>query len=361
MIEIYGSPLYSPTLKSRAICAENPTGAPGEGGKAQQGRKGSAFLPNLEKGMTYAFAEIEGPGAIRHIWITVPKRYPHMLRNLILRFYWEGQETPSVEAPISDFFGVSHGRTAPFENAFQLMAEGKGFNSYFYMPFAKKAKLTITNEAEEDLGMFFYQVDYTLGDPVDADTPLFHAQFRRVANTTLYEDFVILDGVEGKGRFLGVNFGLIDRYAAYNVWWGEGEVKMYLDDDTDYPTICGTGSEDYACSAWGLGQFHARECGAPFIQGAYVSFYRFHVSDPIYFSKRIKVAIQQIGNDGVVGPETEDGRLGKFVRAGEYKKDYEGGNYERCDDVCATAYWYQTVPTAPFPAFPDKALRSHNL
>ncbi len=361
MIDLYGSPLYSPTLKSRAITAENTTGAVGAGGKAMNGRKGSAFFPNLEKGQTYTFAEIDGPGAIRHIWITIPKRFPRMLRSLVLRAYWDGQDVPSVEAPLSDFFGTSHGRTAHMENLFQLIAEGKGFNSYFYMPFAKHAKLTITNDSEEDLGMFFYQVDYTLGDPVDASTPYFHAQFRRVPQTELYKDYVILDGVEGQGRFLGANIGIVDRYRAYDVWWGEGEVKFFIDDDTDYPTICGTGSEDYACSAWGLGRFHARECGAPIIDDRYISFYRFHVSDPIYFSKRLKVTLQQIGNDGQVGPATEDGRLGEFVRAGEYKKDAEGGNYERCDDVCSTAYWYQTLPTTMPLVFPERSLRVFNL
>lgn len=362
MMDLLGWPLYSPTLKSRAITAENPTGAPGEGGRELGGRKGRPCLPNLEKGMTYTFAEMEGPGAVRHLWITVPKRYPAMLRNLILRFYWDGQEAPSVEAPLSDFFGVSHGRTAPFENAFQAMPEGKAFNCYFYMPFEKGARLTVTNEADEDLGMFFYQVDYTVGDPVDADTPRFHAQFRRTANTTLGEDFVILDGVEGRGRFLGANIGIVDRYTGYDVWWGEGEVKMFIDDDGEFPTICGTGSEDYACSGWGLGRFHARECGAPLVEGRLISFYRFHVSDPIYFSKRIKVAVQQIGNDGRVERATEEGRLGEFVKRGEYRKDVEGGgNFERVDDVCATAYWYQTLPSTALRPFPDKALRSFDL
>ena len=137
---------------------------------------------------------------------------------------------------------------------------------------------------------------------------------------------------------------------------------MYIDGDTDYPTICGTGSEDYCGSAWGLGPFHAWECGAPLIDGKYISFYRFHVSDPVYFSEDIRVTIQQLGNDGSVEIATEDGKLGKFVKSGEYRKDHAGGgNFERVDDVCSTAYWYQALPTRPFPPFPDRAVRSLDL
>lgn len=361
--DLFGTPLYSPTIKSRAITAENKQGEVGAGGKVFDGRKGEPCLPNLAKGMTYTIAEIDGPGAIRHIWITVANKTPKALRNMILRFYWDGQEHPSVEAPISDFFGVCHGKMRHFECAFLTMAEGKGFNSYFLMPFAKKALLTVTNEGDEDAGMFFYQVDYTIGDAVTAETPYFHAQFRRVPKTTLYQDYVILDGVKGKGRFLGANIGIVDRYHGCSAWWGEGEVKMFIDGDTTYPTICGTGAEDYACSAWGLGQFHAREFGAPYMDDPYISFYRFHGHDPVYFSEDIKVTIQQIGNDGSVDPLEIGVRpaMDRFILEGEYEKNAPGGNYERVDDVCSTAYWYQTLPTVAFPAFPDKALRSLSL
>ncbi|MEI6915193.1 MAG: glycoside hydrolase family 172 protein, partial [Armatimonadota bacterium] len=304
---------------------------------------------------------IDGPGVIRHIWITVANTSPDKMRNLILRFYWDDQMTPSVEAPLSDFFGVSHGRTSAYESEYLSMPEGRGFNCYFPMPFAKRAKLTVCNELGEDAGMFFYQVDYTIGEAVTKETPCFHSQFRRVLNTKLAEDYVILDGVKGKGRFLGVTLGLIDRFVGQGVWWGEGEVKMYIDGDKDYPTICGTGSEDYAGSGWGLGQFHAREMGAPFIQGKFVSFYRFHARDPIYFSNDIRVTVQQIGNDGKNEPADPSGPLGEFIARGEYRKDHPGGNFERVDDVCSTAYWYQTLPTMPFSPFPDKALRTANL
>lgn len=363
-IRLGGMPLYDPNVKSRAITAENQTGAKGEGGKEGNGRKGRACLWPFVKDQVYTFAEMDGPGVIRHIWITIEPddpSFPLIARNVILRFYWDDQETPSIEAPITDFFGVSHGRFAVHESEYTVTPEGRSFNCYFPMPFAKKAKLTVCNETGRDIGMFFYQVDYTIGDAVTEDTPYFHAQFRRVLNTTIAEDYVILDGVRGKGRYLGANIGLVDRFAKTGVWWGEGEVKMYIDGDTDYPTICGTGSEDYVGSGWGLGQFHAREMGAPLIRGRYVSFYRFHARDPIYFSEDIKVTIQQLGNDGHMEPADPNGPLGEFIARGEYTKGPGGGNFERVDDMCSTAYWYQTLPTQPFPPFADRDVRSADL
>ena len=164
------------------------------------GRKGLPCLWNLKKDQVYTFADIKGPGMIRHIWITVQNTGPLKMRNLILRFYWDGQKNPSVEAPLSDFFGVSHGRTAAYESAYITMPEGKGFNCYFPMPFAKHAKLTVTNETGEDAGMFFYQVDYTLGDEIDEQCPYFHARFNRVLNTTFGLFFIIVMHLIWKGR-----------------------------------------------------------------------------------------------------------------------------------------------------------------
>ncbi|MBI2425439.1 MAG: DUF2961 domain-containing protein [Candidatus Hydrogenedentes bacterium] len=360
---IFGTPLYDSRLESRSITAENPTGARGAGGQAAKGRKGRPGHPNLKAGETVTLAEMDGPGAIRHIWLTIANRKPVQLRNYILRMYWRDQGDPSVEAPLSDFFGVAHGRLRAFSSHFLTLAEGKGMNSYFVMPFSTRARITLTNEGEEDGSMLFYQIDYTLGDCVDADTPRFHAQFRRVPETTLYEDYVVLDGIRGRGRYLGAVIGIVDRYHACDAWWGEGEVKIYLDGDTGYPTICGTGTEDYAGTAWGMGAFHAPEFGAPLVESPYFSFYRFHGHDPVYFARELKVTLQQIGNDGSVDPLKPGDRaaMDPFIRAGQYRKDAPGGNFERVDDVCSTAFWYQTLPTAPFPAFPGRAVRSLNL
>jgi hypothetical protein len=279
MLELFGTPLYDPRLLSRSISAENPRGDPGGGGKSARGRKGAPCLSNLRAGQSFTFAEIEGPGAIRHIWLTVARRHPQMLRNLILRCYWNGQSQPSIEAPLGDFFGISHGATSHFESAYLTNVDGRSFNSYFLMPFASAARLNLANESGEDLGMFFYTVDYTLGDDVTQETPCFHAQFRRVRNTTLF------------------------------------------------------------------------------------SFYRFHGHDPVYFSRDLRVTLQQMGNDGSVEPLRLGDRppMDHFIKTGQYKKDAPGGNFERSDDVSSTAYWYQTLPTQPFPPFPDKVLRSLDL
>ena len=356
-----GLPLYSSTLKSRAITEENKTGAKGQGGQELGGRKGAACFLHLMPGQSYTFAEIEGPGVIRHIWMTIQDEGPVKMRNMILRFYWDEQTTPSIEAPITDFFGNSHGRLSSFDSEYLTVDRG-GLNCYFPMPFMNKARLVVHNESDTEVVHFFYQVDYTIGDEVSVETPYFHSQFRRVLNTTMYEDYVILDGVEGKGRFVGASMGVVDRFHGKNVWWGEGEVKMYIDGDTDFPTICGTGSEDYVGSAWGLKEFHARYFGAPLIKDQYISYYRFHVLDPIYFSADLKVTVQQIGNDGSPDRADPNGPLGEHIANGWYKKDRLGnGNFERVDDYCSTAYWYQTLPTKPFPVFPDKQLRSNNI
>jgi hypothetical protein len=364
VIHLGGMPLYDPNIQSRAITAENQTGAKGQGGQEGGGRKGLPCLWHFNKDMDYTFAEIDGPGVIRHIWIAIGRDgilEPHKARNVILRFYWDHQETPSVEVPITDFFGVCHGKRVTHESNYTVTPDDKALNCYFPMPFKEHAKLVVCNESGEDVGVFFYQVDYTIGDAVTEDTPYFHSQFRRTLKTELKEDFVILDGVKGKGRFLGANIGLVDRYTSTGSWWGEGEVKFYIDGDEEFPTICGTGSEDYVCSAWGLRQFDAMEFGAPYIHSKYASFYRYHTRDPIYFSEDIRVTIQQIGNDGRMEPADPEGPFKEFIERGEYEKNEPGGLYERCDDMCATAYWYQTLPTQPFPPLPSSEIRQAYL
>ena len=351
-------------VESRSISEENRTGARGAGGKAGKGRKGAAAVTPFGKGATHILAEIDGPGCIRHIWITTPPDYILQDRNLILRIYWDGQAHPSVECPLSDFFGVAHGRRRPYASALTVMAEGRGLNCFFAMPFRQHCRITLENDSGQDVLHLFYQVDYTVGDPLEAETAYFHAQFRRQNPTVLKEDYVALDGVEGKGRFLGCVVGLrtLEKF-----WWGEGEFKFYLDGDTDYPTLCGTGSEDYACSAWGLGVHHAPYHGCPLYVNSgndnlddLVSFYRWHVLDPIYFHENIRVTIQQIGCALVE-------QVKERVDSGELEVPFPlfpGQShtfFERQDDYCSTAFWYQTLPTVLFPTLPDHALRSIHL
>lgn len=359
--------LPSPSLQSRALTAENPTGAKGAGGQANRGRKGRASISPLRAGETAILADIEGPGCLRHIWITTRPGYPAHDRNLILRCYWDGQETPSVECPLTDFFGMAHGRRRPFASALTSMPEGRGLSAYFLMPFRQHARITLENDTGEDEPDLFYQIDLTQGDEFPDEIGYFHAQFRRQNPTQLKKDYVILDGVRGRGRFLGCVIGLrtLDKY-----WWGEGEVKVYLDGDTNYPTICGTGSEDYVCSAWGLGEYHAPEHGCPlYVKGTpemldeLVSLYRWHLRDPIYFHRDIRVEMQQIGGAGggwldAIKPRVASGEVEVPM---PIAPDATFTLFERQDDLCSTAFWYQTLPTVPFPALPDRALRSIGL
>jgi len=364
--EIGGVPLFDERLKSRSITHENRRGEKGRGGMAAEGRKGSACLAPFESGTKFEVADIEGPGCIRHIWITTFPGDPMHDRNIILRFYWDDQTHPSVEVPLGDFFGLAHGRRTNFNAAYTAMPEGRAFTCFWPMPFAKRCRIEAENDIGEDCPMFFYQIDYTLGDNVSPDTPYFHAQFRRVLETTMKQDYVILDGVTGKGRFVGCNVGVIPSAPSPPFWWGEGEVKIYLDGDVEYPTICGTGTEDYVCSGWGLGEFSAPYFGAPWIRHGLVCYYRYHILDPIYFSSDIKVTVQQIGSVA----EFEARRRKQFVdwwrsigkttlevpEEGSFK-----GSFERVDDYCSTAYWYQTLPTKPFPPLPDRSVRSHDI
>ena len=260
-VDVGGLPLVPHEgLTSRSASQENPTGAKGRGGQAGQTRKGAPCITPFRAGEIVTLADIDGPGCIRHVWLTTPPGNPGHDRNLIVRCYWDGQAQPSVECPLGDFFGMAHGRRRPFASALTSMPEGRGLSCYYAMPFRQHARITLENDAGEDVPLLFYQVDYTQGDHLDEQTGYFHAQFRRENPTTLRQDYVVLDGVEGRGRFLGCVIGVrtLDAH-----WWGEGEFKFYLDGDTDYPTICGTGAEDYACSAWGLGVHHTPYHGCP--------------------------------------------------------------------------------------------------
>lgn len=329
-------------IESRSASFENPRGERGKAGSAASylgpGRKGAAWK-GIEAGETVVLAEADGPGMIRHIWMTLDLQ-PKFLRGCVIRAYWDGCDLPSVECPIGDFFGIAHGRTNHFFNAVQSMQEGSGLNCYFQMPFAKSMKLTFANESDENLGSLYYSVDYTLGDAFADDSMYFHCAFRRQNPTEMGRDFAILPGRTGNGRFLGCVIGVRTRSPQ---WWGEGEFKVYLDGDKDLPTICGTGTEDYLGSAWGVGEHFALYAGCPYIAvdshahwQSLVSFYRFHIADPIYFSRGIRVEMQQMGGGWI-----PDGTINL---------------YERSDDWSAAAFWYQ-ADLKPLPPMPEYAER----
>ena len=345
--------------RSRSINAENPRGEKGAAGTAAShlgpSRKGSPALRDVKAGSPVTLAEIAGPGVIQHIWVTVDKKTSpadcFVLRDLVLRMYWDGEETPSVEAPLGDFFCSGFATDCTLNSIPMVVVPARGLNCYFPMPFGRSAKITLENQHVGDIPSFFYQVDYTLYDELPPETGYFHAQWRRERLTEKGKDYVILDGVKGKGQYVGTYLALttLERY-----WWGEGEIKFYLDGDNEYPTICGTGTEDYFGGSWSF----AHQVEGKTVEQTYCTpymgyhhyahhdgdthnlyhnddmppqrgFYRWHIPDPICFEEDLRVTIQQIG----VG----------------YR-----GLFERQDDVASVAYWYQTLPHSPFPALPAR-------
>lgn len=343
--------------RTRSITAENPDGAVGAGGQDASnlgpGRKGRPCLRDVPAGATETLAEIDGPGVIRHVWITVPdstEDSDHVLRDLVLRMYWDDEDDPSVEVPLGDFFCNGHATRTDVDSMPVVVAPDGGFNMYFPMPFREHARVTVENQSPGELPAFFFQIDYSLVDELDEETGYFHAQFRRENPTTVAEDHTIVDGIEGRGQFVGTYLAWT---ALTDYWWGEGEVKAYIDGDEEYPTICGTGTEDYVGGAWcfndptnadegfrtprtystpfvGYPQYEAGEDGqgGPPRHGLY----RWHIPDPIRFTEDLRVTVQQIGHDG-------------------------DQLFERSDDVASVAYWYQDEPHAQFPDLPGRTER----
>lgn len=351
-------------IKSRAVTYENKKGEPGEGGKTRNGRKGSPCIEHFMPGDEATLLDTNGPGIIRHIWITIPPKNPKHLRNMILRFYWDDQIIPSVEVPIGDFFGVSHGLQRHLITRYICMQDGRGFNCNFPMPFKKKAKIVVKNESDSEIELVFYQIDYSIGDILGADIGYFHAQFRRQNPCPLNTDYIILDGVKGRGLYIGTVLGIRNCfYGHLNEWWGEGEIKFYIDDDDQYPTICGTGTEDYIGSAWGTEETVTPDRGAPIIdnKNGYYSLYRFHIDDPIYFNDSIRVTIQQLGAGSEKVARMFYGNEGNYYHAVGTKEEDGICIFERSDDYSSVAFWYQELPTQPFPAFPSADEREADL
>ena len=339
-------------VETRWFSFENPDGAKGAAAMTQRGRKGAASKA-VAKDETITLADIDGPGVIRRIWLTVRPGNPELLRGLVIRIFWDGQIVPSVEAPLQDFFGIPFARQVPFESALLSNPEGRSFNCSFEMPFKQHARVTIENQTGKDAGLLFYDIDLTIGDKLPEELCYFHAHYRRENPTTPKKDFEILPRVTGKGRFLGCNIGVRQVEPFTTVWFGEGEVKAYIDGNSAHPTLAGTGTEDYIGTAWGQGTFNHLYQGC-LIQGNPWGFYRFHVKDPIYFHRDIRVTIQQISGtsrqkfiDELTRKQyPELVATGKTFDPDTDKEDWN--NFEVVQDVCATAYWYQTLPSPDF-------------
>lgn len=339
--------------KTRSISPENFTGEKGKGGMADPVKDkdkrniANAAYPARDLGQTwkvnpyikiaggevFTIAEMDGPGAIQHIWMTPTGNW----RSTIIRIYWDGETTPSVEAPVGDFFCMGWGQYAPLSSLAVCVNPGSAFNCYWTMPFRKSCKITMENILNEEMTLY-YQIDYTLTD-VPEDAAYFHAQFRRT-NPNLTSDYTMIDGIKGKGHYVGT-------YMAWGVnnngWWGEGEIKFFMDGDSKFPTICGTGTEDYFCGSYNFdrnGKYN--EFCTPYAglhqvirpDGLYTSqqrfgLYRWHIADPIRFEKELRITIQDLG----------------------WKS---GGRYlPQKSDIASVVFWYQTEPHNPFPKFPD--------
>lgn len=332
--------------KTRSISPENFTGEKGKGGMSTdglaknaardlgQGWKVSPYI-NIKPKETFVLAEIDGPGAIQQIWMTPAGNW----RFSILRFYWDGEKNPSVEVPVGDFFACGWGKYAQVSSLPVCVNPGSAFNCYWVMPFRKSCKITMENLDEKRMTLY-YQINYTLTD-IPEDEAYFHAQFRRTNPVPYKEDYTIVDGIKGWGHYVGT-------YMCWgsnnNGWWGEGEIKFFMDGDKKFPTICGTGTEDYFCGSYGFVsdnnyvEYTTPHAGMPQVlspDGLYNSqqrfgLYRWHIMDPVRFEKNLKVTMQALG----------------WMSGGRY--------LPLQDDISSVAFWYQQEPHAKFPKLPGR-------
>jgi len=341
--------------KSRSISPENFTGEKGKGGMAVTGTgkdaardlgQGWKVSPSvvIKSKTTFTIAEITGPGSINHIWMTPTGNW----RYSILRFYWDDETTPSVEVPVGDFFCNGWCEYAPVNSLAVTVNPGSAFNCYWPMPFRHKCRITMENIDDEDMTLY-YQFDYTIA-PIPNDAAYFHAQFRRVNPVPFKKNYVLVDSIQGKGQYVGT-------YMAYGSnkdgWWGEGEIKFFIDGDTQFPTINGTGTEDYFCGSYdfdtrrvkpdGTESSEYTEFSGPYTGLAQVirgdghyhnaqrfGLYRWHITDPIRFESGLKVTIQDLGW-------------------------HHNGTYMPLqDDIATTVFWYQLGGQNNFPKLPSR-------
>jgi hypothetical protein len=367
--------------ESRWASFENPAAAKGKGGienKKAKGHPSEMFAP----GETKTLLNVSGAGIVQRMWITISDRTPQVLRGIKIEMFWDGAPTPAVSAPLGDFFGLAHGRKVAFQNALFSDPEGRSFTCYIPMPYRKGARIFLVNESKQAVNLF-YDVDFQQVKSHGEDILYFHTYWNRIEKTELAKDFDILPLVRGKGRYLGTNMGFITHPLYEKSWWGEGEVKIYLDGDTDLPTLNGTGTEDYIGTGWGQGVFNHQYQGCLVADEAsrQWAFYRYHVPDAVYFNQACKVAIQIMGGDmtdkvrtyvkngAPLMPVTVAMEKG-FVKLLEQNPVPQIGdasfpqgwtNFYRSDDVSATAYFYLDSPVNGLPAIQPAAVRTKNL
>lgn len=300
--------------RTRSICPENFTGAKGSGGAALEGTgayyardlgQGWKISPSIRiaSGETITLADINGSGVINHIWLTIGSKSPGVLRKTILRIYWEGAEVPAVECPVGDFFASANPDYWQISSLAVCRNPRSGFNCYWQMPYRKNCLITMENRDEIDLTLY-YQIDYEERE-VSPDALYFHTRFNRVNPLPYKEVYTILNKIDGAGIYVGT-------YMVWGVnnngWWGEGEIKFYMDRDVEFPTICGTGTEDYFCGSYDFNVnghyvpfstpysgFYTWPTDGCFVSQTRFSMYRWHITDPIRFEQDLRVTIQALG------------------------------------------------------------------
>jgi hypothetical protein len=349
-------------VHTRWASFENPKAAKGGVGDGNDGRKRHAYRRDFVPGEALTLAEASGvSGIVRRIWVTIDVRTPEILRGLRIDCHWDGAKEPAVSAPFGDFFGHGLGVMETFEHEFFSSPSGESFNCCIPMPFRTGMRIVVTNESSHTIGLFFYDVDFTIGDQHGPDSAYLHAHWRRENPTTKCQDFEMLPKVTGRGRFLGVVTSVVaDTKTYFKSWWGEGEVKVYLDGDSHHATCSGTGTEDYIGTGWGMGRFINRYQGCSHAdrEAMRYAFYRFHVPDPIYFQSDIRVTIQQMGCwDPVTMVQFIE--AGLKLRWGDDPVDMQAalaakgyGMFEREDDWACCAFFYLDKPTNGLPPLP---------
>ncbi len=347
-----GSLPYLIAAESRQISPENPTGEKGMGARAvpnpddpnlpfaaaaQDLGKGWKVNPfkRPKAGETLTIMDVDGPGVIEHIWFAAEEKWDGLGRGLVLRFYWDNEDTPSIEVPLTDFFAIGNDRFAPVNSLAVVVNPASALNCYWPMPFRRHAKITVTNELSRTVNLLTYQIDY-LKTEVPELVGYFHAQWRRATTDRKAPVHTILDGVGGNGRYVGT-FLAWSQFS--DGWFGEGEVKFYIDGDREYPTICGTGTEDYFGGSYGFPEVFSNAYTGNTLKREEGdgprkwSLYRWHIMDPVCFQHDLRVDIQALGW-------------------------WPNAHYQPlADDAASVAYWYQAEPHAAFPAFPSLEAR----
>lgn len=296
-------------------------------------RNGNHDSVPIAPGATVTIADLQGPGKIVHIWFTIAHTAKNYSNQMTLRMYWDGEQNPSVECPVGDFFGIGHGFDQPFSSLpINVTSNGRGRNCYWPMPFGKSARITVTNDSNMPCHALYYYVDWQKHTSLPKDTAYFHAMYRQEFPCVMGRNYLLAD-IVGRGHYVGT---IQSVYHISSGWYGEGDDFFYIDGAAE-PQLRGTGTEDYFCDGWGLRQMSNLFYGAPLWEGGNPgdrgTAYRFHIPDPVVFNKSLRVEIEHKGSQSF-----PDGKSSGFI--------------ERDDLMSSVAFWYQTEPHKPWPALP---------